>query len=156
MAKRGRPAKMKAVEPIKPIIVPVLDIATGKTEFKPLPEPSKPELDALTAHVKAKAEYLTNVNQIQSGLNGLTANGDLKFGNPLDGFTPEAIAQLKTMTTHELGSPKVAELFQEPAPAQAPQIILPANYGSQTQQAQPVQPQTASPAIDVMDIFGIK
>jgi hypothetical protein len=157
MAKRGRPAKVKVIEPIAPIVVPVLDMATGKTEFKPLLEKSKPELDALTQHVKAKAEYLTNVNQIQSGMNGLTANGDLKFGNPLDGFTPEAIAQLKTMSTHELGSPKVAELFQEQTtPAQAPQIILPTSYNN-TVQAAPQQAQTQqAPKIDVMDIFGIK
>jgi len=157
MAKRGRPAK------VKPFVAPVTQVATAKPEelknivAAPPPPMTPAQLDSLSQAVKTKAEYLTNVNAIQSGMNGLTANGDLKFGNPLDGFTPEAIAQLKTMSTHELGSPKVAELFQEQTtPAQAPQIILPTSYNN-TVQAAPQQAQTQqAPKIDVMDIFGIK
>ena len=160
MAKRGRPPKV-AVAPAAPKPVMVLvDDGTGKPKLEPMvtvaapppPNLEKEQLDILTRNVQQKLQHIKDVQLQSIGETGLAADGTATFGNALDGLTPQAIQQLKDMAGHE-GFEKVGEIFTQPKVAPA-QLILP--QGTPGQQAQMTQTQTVTPAIDVMDIFGIK
>lgn len=121
------------------------------------PVPAEPQISAdnqaaLTNVIKSKYESIAETNASKAGFRGFSSSGEAMYGNPLDGFTPEAIAQLKDMVEHPLGSPRVAEIL----PANAPQPgnvnnMLPNVNKSATQPAPAVRP-----ALDVDDIFGLK
>jgi hypothetical protein len=154
MAKRGRPAKVK--EPV--VVAPKVLINNAPVpEFKAPPPMSKETQDAMTQQLRAKFEYLQSQNNEKSQFKGYTKDGDKMFGNPLDGFDDAAVAQLKEMVTSELGSPRVAELFNEPVHPSSNNNGVSVQLGNKniTINTQ-VDNNKQSISIDIDDIFGLK
>lgn len=154
MAKRGRPAKVKA-----PIIVApkVLINNAPVPEVNAPPPMSKETQEAMTQQLRAKFEYLQSQNNEKSQFKGYTKDGDKMFGNPLDGFDDAAVAQLKEMVTSELGSPRVAELFNEPVRSPGNGISVQQGNKNITITTQvDNNKQSINVSIDIDDIFGLK